>query len=290
MSAVWDSPIGPATRRLVLLALADSANDQGVCWPSVPTIARKANCSVSAARAAVAELEKQGIVIRQARPVTGAKNRSNLYRVVVSALPQALPPESGGSATEDWGDLPPDLVGTPTETGRHNHHLIPNLETSPEPNPSPDGDDGLFAVPAGALPKDEAERVLGYKKKQGQPTNDELDSEFDAWWLHVPRKVGKDAARVAYRAARRRGATGIGLANAMDQQAARYKVQRTDKQYIPHPSTWLNSGRWQDEADEVVPSVTAKTMGTVARATDWSDVDLDEDEAILSQWSGKQWE
>jgi Helix-turn-helix domain len=44
MAQVWKSPL-PAGQKIVLLALADNCNDQGICYPSISTIAEK--CSIS---------------------------------------------------------------------------------------------------------------------------------------------------------------------------------------------------------------------------------------------------
>ncbi|MGB5255148.1 MAG: helix-turn-helix domain-containing protein, partial [Sedimenticolaceae bacterium] len=44
MNWAWRQALTP-TLKLVLMALADAADDQGVCWPSVSTLAKK--CSVS---------------------------------------------------------------------------------------------------------------------------------------------------------------------------------------------------------------------------------------------------
>lgn len=40
MTAVWDVNL-PHADKIVLLALADNANDEGHCWPSITTLARK---------------------------------------------------------------------------------------------------------------------------------------------------------------------------------------------------------------------------------------------------------
>ena len=65
MTAVWRTAVGPAVRRLVLLALADSANDAGVCWPSIATLAAKAGCSHSSAEDAIRALTADGLIRRQ---------------------------------------------------------------------------------------------------------------------------------------------------------------------------------------------------------------------------------
>ncbi|MEM6782222.1 MAG: helix-turn-helix domain-containing protein [Bacteroidota bacterium] len=48
MTRVFDAPEPRQSERLMLLALADNANDQGVCWPSVTTLSRK--CAVATRR------------------------------------------------------------------------------------------------------------------------------------------------------------------------------------------------------------------------------------------------
>lgn len=42
MSAVWANAPVRGGRLLILLALSDFANDNGICWPSVKTLAEKA--------------------------------------------------------------------------------------------------------------------------------------------------------------------------------------------------------------------------------------------------------
>ncbi len=69
MTRVFASPEPTqATERLMLLALADNANDQGVCWPSMNTLRLK--CALQTIRGAekvVARLESAGFVKRELR-------------------------------------------------------------------------------------------------------------------------------------------------------------------------------------------------------------------------------
>jgi len=67
---------------------------------------------------------------------------------------------------------------------------------------------------------------------------------FDKFWATYPRKVGKDAARRAFdKAARRVGHDTITAG------AHRFAADPNlpAKEFIPHPATWLNAGRWDDE-------------------------------------------
>lgn len=75
---------------------------------------------------------------------------------------------------------------------------------------------------------------------------------FEEFWAAYPRKIGKDAARKAFDRRRvTRGALGEML-TAIEAQKKTSQWLRDAGQFIPHPSTWLNEGRWQDEA-EVTP-------------------------------------
>ena len=73
---------------------------------------------------------------------------------------------------------------------------------------------------------------------------------FDEFWYAYPRKEGKDAARKAFA---RRSPTKELLADmlaAIEAQKRSEQWQRDGGQFIPHPATWLNQGRWQDEVQQ----------------------------------------
>jgi hypothetical protein len=76
-------------------------------------------------------------------------------------------------------------------------------------------------------------------------TGDKTD-DFETFWRVYPRKVGKKAAVKAWRAAKDR--PGI------DQVCKAVRAQAVSRQwqegFVPHPATWLNQGRWADEAFE----------------------------------------
>lgn len=76
---------------------------------------------------------------------------------------------------------------------------------------------------------------------------------FDEFWLACPRKVGKDAARRAYVKAVRSGFAPELIRDKMITAARFWKASRTEQRFIPHPATWLNSGRYEDP-DQTLPS------------------------------------
>ena len=71
---------------LVLLALADQANDEGFCWPAQQKLAPKARQSVSTLRRSLRSLEKMGLLTTITRSSTRGR-RSNLYLLHIGAKP-----------------------------------------------------------------------------------------------------------------------------------------------------------------------------------------------------------
>lgn len=96
MNWVFGLPEPRGSERLVLLALASIADQNGVCWPSLQTIARMAAVDRRQAIRIVQSLESIGF-ISIVRRREGDKNRSNIYQfncpADVLANKQALPPE-----------------------------------------------------------------------------------------------------------------------------------------------------------------------------------------------------
>jgi len=71
-----------------------------------------------------------------------------------------------------------------------------------------------------------------------------ISSEFENFWNTYPRKVGKQAAIKAFAKAITIASVDEILAGAI-----RYGNDRNlpfDENFIPHPATWLNAGRWED--------------------------------------------
>ena len=71
---------------------------------------------------------------------------------------------------------------------------------------------------------------------------------FSMFWSIYPRKVGKGAAARAWKNLKLRDGD-KDLCKAILDGAKRMQevATYTDKQFIPHPATWLNQRRWEDE-------------------------------------------
>ena len=77
------------------------------------------------------------------------------------------------------------------------------------------------------------------------PKGHAVGADFDLFWKAYPKKVGKEAARKAFAKVRVPVET---LIKAVEGQKRMPQWLKEDGQFIPHPATWLNQGRWMDEA------------------------------------------
>lgn len=114
--------------------------------------------------------------------------------------------------------------------------------TSPPFPPAGGGKDGAAApLSPGDAPKSASPRTTRMPQTYPQA--------FEAFWQAYPRKVGKDAAFRVWRRKRHELPPPEELAAILARQGRCGQWQRDGGQYIPHPATWLNQGRWQDEIE-----------------------------------------
>jgi len=78
----------------------------------------------------------------------------------------------------------------------------------------------------------------------------EREEMFEIFWLVYPRKVGKEKCKRWFASKSRKVDSELvgKMLNAIRKQKKQKQWQ--DKQFIPHPYTWLNQGRWEDEVVE----------------------------------------
>jgi hypothetical protein len=88
-------------------------------------------------------------------------------------------------------------------------------------------------------------------------------ASFEDFWSVWPRKVAKPDARRAWDKAVKTVPGEVILSGAV---AYRDNPGRPDKQFIPHPATWLNRAGWDDELPEARGRVGAVEAGREADA------------------------
>ena len=111
MVEVFHTEVGDPMHKLVLLKLADNANDNGECYPSYHHIAKECEISKRTAMRAVDSLCEKGLLIKQPRYLIGGKEQtSNFYVIVLPSLhgsvtvtPGVVTQSHRGSDTESPG-------------------------------------------------------------------------------------------------------------------------------------------------------------------------------------------
>lgn len=79
MTRIWEHSPQEGAALLMILAIADHANDQGVCWPSVRTLARKCRVSERHATRLISKLQGDGEIEIE---TGGGRGHTNVYRVM----------------------------------------------------------------------------------------------------------------------------------------------------------------------------------------------------------------
>ena len=115
MSWAWEQELPPLTK-LILMAIADHADDSGYAWPGYRGIAKKCGASYRTIQRHVHSLEEQGILKVEPRQRPDGSSSSNGYTVVMNVtirdegVSESLPPTS--ESHPGWTEVTP-LDDTP---------------------------------------------------------------------------------------------------------------------------------------------------------------------------------
>ena len=83
--------------------------------------------------------------------------------------------------------------------------------------------------------------------------NCEPDRQFDLFWQLYPRKAGKKATRKAWSDIKPDDVLFSSIMVALNAAVQYWQHQGISLKHIPHPSTWLNEERWDDEFPTAQP-------------------------------------
>ena len=93
----------------------------------------------------------------------------------------------------------------------------------------------------------EIEKEIEYKSKKAE--------FFERFWQAYPRKVGRVNAEAAFKKVDVEESV---LMAALERHKRSDQWKKDNGQFIPHPATWLNGKRWEDE--ESAPVLTSRQM------------------------------
>jgi hypothetical protein len=126
---------------------------------------------------------------------------------------------------------------------------------------------GVSKANSGATPENglETPELVGEKgvlkenigeERKGEEKRDRgalvVGERFAEFWSAYPRKVGKKAALAAWKKAKIGNGLFPQVIQAVKTQAKSEQWQKDNGQYIPNPATWINQGRWDDEAQNLM--------------------------------------
>lgn len=202
MAWAWEQATASSGEKLVLLALADHANDDGQCWPGMERIGQKCGMGKRQVSNHVQRLIEAGLLGTTRRCRDDHKYSTYLYQLNLTSSGSGVP--LGQQQQSSTGPAEAEFRAEPSVENR---------------------------------------------KKEPSLSSSSVDDGFDLFWSNYPRKVGKGAARKAWKAALKKTS-----AEMLQECALLYRFTcPKDPQYIAHPATWLNAERWLDDVNTEEP-------------------------------------
>lgn len=240
-SVIWKVVMPNAGRKLVAVALADMANDDGSCWPSLRTLSARCNLSEDSVRNHLHALEAIGILKASPRFQDG-RQTSNVYCFTADVVTgkalhleggrvESTPPlenREGGRKQEGEG-------GKKQEGG--GYEKLPPHESS------------YRTIIEPSIPQAAPGLVLGFDDQNEDPQQQAYSQAFEQFWNAYPNKKAKGNAFKAFQRAKRQATLDTMLA-AIQRQKKSASWTKDNGAYIPHPASWLNGARWLDELDK----------------------------------------
>ena len=94
---------------------------------------------------------------------------------------------------------------------------------------------------------EETEERRGETEPCSPSASESADDGFADFWEQYPKKVAKPAAEKAWRKVKPSKQLLADLMAGLERQKASADWQKDGGRFIPHPATWLNGRRWDDE-------------------------------------------
>ncbi len=129
------------------------------------------------------------------------------------------------------------------------HQPEPEKPEAGKPAPGNPYVGGSGSIPRTDLPRTDTNPLT--------PKGEESPTGFAKFWETYPKKVGKDAAVSAWKRKVKAPETIGAVLTAVDQQKRSDEWKKEEGKFVPNPATWLNQGRWKDEAPKTGSSAFA---------------------------------
>ena len=226
-----------AHEKLVLIALADMADDDGICWPAMKKVAKKSLCSKRTAQRAIGRFEDMQILSKTERPKEQKRNDSNLYQLDFMALIHMTNSVLKGDTVSPTGRQSDTHRGdTVSPTGRQSDTQVGDTVTPETINKEPTNRTYQEPITGTSAASAAASETAG-----------ELFEQFRAAYPASRRKTEVKQARSQFTAALKKVDSPQVLIDAAAAYANWCQVQGTEPRYIKGMWRWLRDERWMDE-------------------------------------------
>ena len=195
LNKAWeqDLPSGP---KFVLVALSDQSNDNGVCWPSIPQIAKRCGLDVRSVSRSLAKLEQMGLIERDV-----LQGRGTTYRLVFINQSAETPLTNCPATPDKLSSLPltncpepltncpatPDKLSSKPSVTISNHQEQGKLLVSQEPHQQEKQQRGS-RLPADWKPSDVDSQFCKTERPDLDPTK--TADRFRDYWISQPGAKG----------------------------------------------------------------------------------------------------
>lgn len=200
MSWVWENGPDAQGDLLILLALADFADDEGKCWPSMASVAKKARMEERSARRAIRRLQERGWLSCEAGQ--GGRSKTNVYRVNTVKPGHSVPvsddkpgPTNPGLESGYEAETRTLVTETRTLVPLNPDPRVPRTIIEPSIEPSEEKEGARKRTPRGSrLPEDwQLPREWGeWAVSRGWEPDEVIDEAetFRDYWISQPGQKG----------------------------------------------------------------------------------------------------
>lgn len=187
-----------------------------------------------------------------AAPLADTPNREEMPRTLSRSLSRTLSRTLSPVFIDDSSSQPPQATEHFFPLGPE-HNAVIFTESSTERSTTTTSVNGCQSRTARRLPATGVPAGSRKEKTLPQPPK-----HFDEFWSAYPRKIGKLAAVTAYARALKNDPSCLPkLIPAVQRARLSEQWSKDGGQFIPHPATWLNQGRWDDD-----PVIATQPAGT----------------------------
>lgn len=243
MKWAWQQECSSAAEKLVLVALADNADNDGYCWPGNAKTSERCQMSEASVRRHLKRLDESGLIakVKRRRRKDGTLSvwiyRLDVYdqRPTTTAHPLPVDIHAQKTAHERTKVCAPVSAQEPSgESTGNPHFLLRSDEVLDE-----------IAEVEEIHAQHSDELALIAESVIDAEVVDQSEIDFDRWYQQYPRKKARQDAERAWKKLKpdQRRLAMETLPDHIDY----WDSENTEKDFIPYPATWLNGNRWEDE-------------------------------------------